>query len=91
MDDVVMFDVPPLLQLRGKKEYKKTLELFYMFTSGGKDAFKLPDLELFTSGDVAYGYPPLHVANDTARLTLGFRRVGVTWLITHEHHSFSAG
>jgi ketosteroid isomerase-like protein len=34
-DDIVMFDVPPPVQQRGREAYKKTWEQFFTYSSGG--------------------------------------------------------
>lgn len=88
--DVVMFDVPPPLQRKGLEEYKQAWELYNTYDTGGEGTFKVLDLTLFISGDVAFGFSPLHAAGATARLTLGFRKENGEWLIAHEHHSFPA-
>lgn len=88
--DVVLFDVPPPLQIKGIDDYKKAWELYFTYTSGGKDSFKLLDFDLFVGDIVAFGHSPLHVAGGTARLTLGFRKLDGKWYIAHEHHSFPA-
>ena len=89
-DDVVLFDVPPPLQIRGIEEYKKAWDLYFTFTSGGKGTFEVLDLELSVGDNVAFGHSLIHVAGSTARLTLGFRKIDGKWYIAHEHHSFPA-
>lgn len=88
--DVVLFDVPPPLQVKGLDEYRKAWELYFSYEPGGKDSFKVLDLTLFVGDTVAFGHSPLHVAGGTARLTLGFRKLDDKWYIAHEHHSFPA-
>lgn len=87
-DDVVMFDVPPPLQLKGVAEYRKAWEPFLSFV--GKDGFDVIDLVITAGRDVAFCHSLLRIgkeAEPVVRLTLGFRKVGGEWLITHEHHS----
>ncbi len=88
--DTVMFDVPPPLQRMGLEEYRAAWQLYNQYDTGGDGSFKVLDLALFISGNVAFGYSPLQVAGGTARLTLGFRKEDGEWRIAHEHHSFPA-
>jgi ketosteroid isomerase-like protein len=87
-DDIVMFDVPPPLQWRGKEAYRKTWELFFKYSSGGEGSFDLRELEITAGDSVAFAHALLDVAGSTARLTIGLRKVGGDWLIAHEHHSY---
>jgi ketosteroid isomerase-like protein len=88
-NDIVMFDVPPPLQIEGLEGYKKQWELYFQYVPhGGPGSFELVDLQLFVGGEVAFGHSLLKVAGGTARLTLGFRKIDGAWHIAHEHHSF---
>jgi ketosteroid isomerase-like protein len=75
-DDIVMFDVPPPLQVRGKEAYRKTWELFFKYSSGGEGSFDLRELEITAGDSVAFAHALLDVAGSTARLTIGLRRSG---------------
>lgn len=88
--DVVLFDVPPPLQLKGLDEYRKAWELYLSYEPGGEGTFEVLDLDLAIGDTVAFGHSPLRVAGGTARLTLGFQKIDGTWRIAHEHHSFPA-
>ena len=95
-DDVVMFDVPPPLVLRGLEEYRATWDLFYEFQKDG--VFRWDELHVEADADVAYCWglvtcggadPATHFP---VRLSIGLRRsVEHGWQVVHEHHSVPAG
>jgi ketosteroid isomerase-like protein len=87
-EDILMFDVPPPLQWKGIEAYRKTWELFFNYSDGGEGSFDLHELQISAGGTVAYAHALLDVAGNTARLTLGLKKVGDDWLIAHEHHSY---
>jgi ketosteroid isomerase-like protein len=87
-DDIVMFDVPPPVQQRGREAYKKTWELFFTYSSGGAGSFDLHELRITAGDSVVFAHALLDVAGSTARLTMGLEKVGGEWLIAHEHHSY---
>ena len=92
--DVVMFDVPAPLQVRGIDAYRRQWELF--FREQGKGAFALGEMEIAAGDDVAFAHAILTCGStDPAdqfkvRLTVGLRKVNGEWLVTHEHHSVPA-
>src|SRR5215218_9292382 len=94
-DDIVMFDVPAPLQVRGIDAYRKQCELF--FKEQGKGAFELGELEIAAGDGVAFAHAILICStSDPAsqfrvRLTVGLRKVDGDWRVTHEHHSVPAG
>jgi len=47
--DILMFDVPVPLQSKGLKEYRKTWELFFQYSSGGKNSFQLEEFQITAS------------------------------------------
>lgn len=97
-DDILMFDVPPPLRSRGIDDYMATWELF--FGSVGKPvAFGFTDIDVTAGADVAFATAIGHCANIdnsgqreplTFRLTMGLRKMGGRWIVTHEHHSLPA-
>jgi uncharacterized protein (TIGR02246 family) len=87
-DDILMFDVPPPVQWKGKEDYEKTWELFFEYSPGGEGSFDLRELQVTAGDSVAFAHALLDVAGSVARLTVGLRRVGGEWLIAHEHHSY---
>ena len=93
--DMVMFDVPPPLQLKGIEAYQASWsEFFFWLERGG--TFELSDLSITTGTDVAFCHALIHCGNPrssgrkddlTVRLTIGFKQVNGEWTIVHEHHS----
>ena len=89
--DIVMFDVPPPVQLRGLEAYQKSFEEFFGYL-GEAGTFELRELAVTASDGVAFchgliscigsGRPEL-----TLRLTVGLRKIDGQWVIAHEHHS----
>jgi len=95
--DIVMFDVPPPLQSRGLDEYKKTWDLFFGYHEPSQ-AFDIEELMITAGEDVAFAVAIMRCGSATVsgppeqggflfRLTIGLRKVGDGWRITHEHHS----
>jgi ketosteroid isomerase-like protein len=98
--DIVMFDLPPPLQGRGLKEYKETWDLFFKYHTPPQ-AFDIEELAITAGEDVAFAVAIMRCGSDTAgspavqggfpfRLTIGLRKIGGDWCITHEHHSVPA-
>jgi uncharacterized protein (TIGR02246 family) len=98
-DDIVMFDVPPPYEgVRGIDAYRDTWPGFFEWQARGA-SFEIVSLEVTAGDDVAFAYALLRCgmpdeleANpaNRLRLTLGLRRDGGRWVVTHEHHSFPA-
>jgi len=98
-DDIVMFDVPPPEQgARGLAEYRNTWPPFFEWQRSGA-VFELESLEVTAGEDVAFAWAllrcgmPAELAehpDSRLRLTLGLRRERGTWVVSHEHHSFTA-
>jgi ketosteroid isomerase-like protein len=92
--EMVMFDLPPPLQLRGMGEYKKTWDLFFKFHRPSQ-AFDIEELTITAGADVAFAVAIMRCGTGKAggflfRLTIGLRNVDGYWLIAHEHHSLPA-
>src|SRR5664279_6265752 len=95
--DIVMFDVPPPNQgVRGIQAYRDTWPPFFAWQAGGA-VFDIEELDVVAGGDVAFAYgllrcgTPADFAHDPAqrlRLTIGLRKIGGSWIVVHEHHSF---
>lgn len=93
--DVLMFDVPPPLQIRGAEEYQESWPaLFEWF--GSKGRFDLDELEVVAGREVAYAHGVVNCAGVNpdgsedpivVRLTMCLRKVDGAWTVTHEHHS----
>jgi len=84
---IVMFDVPEPIQARGIDEYRETWELFFAFSQGGINSFRLHQLEVTAAESVAFAHSLIDVGDIKCRLTIGLRKINGEWLITHEHHS----
>ena len=96
--DIVMFDVPPPYQgVRGIDAYRDTWPPFFQWQASGA-VFEIESLAVTAGAEVAFAYALLRcgTASDLARdpeqrlrLTVGLRKTGGRWIVTHEHHSFS--
>lgn len=96
--DILMFDVPPPFLSRGLDAYMQTWELF--FSCAEKPvAFGFEDVEITAGSDVAFVTARGKCINIDRqgdreplefRLTMGLRKIGGNWRITHEHHSLPA-
>ncbi len=97
-DDIVMFDVPPPEEgVRGVAEYTRTWPPFFEWQASGA-VFEIVRLEVTAGDDVAFAYAllrcgtPDEFETDPARrlrLTVGLRKEGGRWVVSHEHHSFT--
>ena len=97
-DDVQMFDVPPPNEVRGIDAYRETWPPFFEWLSRGA-VFELVSLDVTAGADVAFATALLRCGTEEGlrrdpdtrlRLTVGLRREGGRWLVSHEHHSFPA-
>jgi uncharacterized protein (TIGR02246 family) len=95
---ILMFDVPPPFQSRGIDAYMATWETFFA-ASEKPVTFNFTDVEITAGVDVAFATAVGHcvtVSKDGQRepldfrLTMGLRKIGRRWRITHEHHSLPA-
>jgi uncharacterized protein (TIGR02246 family) len=98
-DDVLMFDVPPPVAVRGISAYQDTWPPFFKALTEGKGAFDIAELNITAGDAVAFATALLRCGSteelakdDTPRLrlTIGLRKVEGAWKIGHEHHSFPA-
>jgi len=97
-DDIVMFDVPPPNEVRGIEAYRETWPPFFEWQRRGA-AFEIVSLDVTAGADVAFATALLRCGtdeelskdpNNRLRLTVGLRKEGGRWVISHEHHSFPA-
>src|SRR3546814_785397 len=95
-DDMLMFDVPPPVEIRGIDGYRQTWSPFFDWLKNG-GTFEIAWLDVTAGEDVAYATALLRCGrtDDLAvapeprlRLTVGLRREAGRWLIAHEHRSF---
>lgn len=94
-DDIVMFDVPPPNEVRGKAAYRETWPVFFEYQK--RAVFEIVTLEVTAGSDVAFAHALLrcgtgegfrHDPNNRLRLTIGLRKQNGRWTVAHEHHSF---
>ncbi len=96
-DDIVMFDVPPPQEgVRGIEAYRETWPPFFQWQAQGA-MFEIVSLDVTAGADVAFAYALLRCGSpeelaqrpdQRLRLTVGLRKEGGRWTVTHEHHSF---
>ena len=94
--DMIMFDVPPPLQLRGIAAYEESWPQFFD-ASPRPIKFDIIDLKITAGQDVAFAVALMRCAMTEGgnvdrdfRLTIGLRRINGQWIVTHEHHSVPA-
>jgi len=95
---IVMFDVPPPEQgVRGIDAYRETWPGFFAWQASGA-VFEIESLEVTAGADVAFAFALLRcgtpgqferMPEQRLRLTIGLRKAGGRWTVTHEHHSFA--
>jgi ketosteroid isomerase-like protein len=95
-NDMVMFDVPPPLHLRGIAAYEASWPQFFD-ASPKPIRFDIMDLQITAGSDVAFAVALMRCAMIEGgnvdldfRLTVGLRKIGGQWIVTHEHHSVPA-
>jgi uncharacterized protein (TIGR02246 family) len=96
-EDIVMFDVPPPYDgVRGMRAYRECWAPFFDYLRAGA-AFDLLELDVTAGDDVGFARALLRCGtpaeveknpDNRLRVTVGLRKSGDRWLITHEHHSF---
>ena len=95
-DDIVMFDVPPPNELRGRAAYRDTWPPFFAYQKNGA-TFEIVSLEVTAGNDVAFAHALLRCGTvdelrkdpgNRLRLTIGLRKENGRWAVAHEHHSF---
>jgi ketosteroid isomerase-like protein len=98
-DDVVMFDVPPAVAVRGISAYRETWLPFFRWLREGNGTFDIVNLDITAGDTVAFATALLRCGSKAElarnkrsrlRLTIGLRKVHDRWRIAHEHHSFPA-
>jgi uncharacterized protein (TIGR02246 family) len=96
-DEIVMFDVPPPDRgVRGIDAYRETWPPFFEWQRRGA-SFEIEELDVTAGEDVAFAHALLRCGTpeelerdpeNRLRLTIGLRKQGGRWVVTHEHHSF---
>ena len=97
-EDIVMFDVPPPDNgVRGIDAYRETWPPFFGWLRSGA-SFDIVELDVTAGDEVAYVWALLRCGTEDEfrkdpdnrlRLTIGLRRDGGRWVVSHEHHSFT--
>jgi ketosteroid isomerase-like protein len=95
-----MFDVPPPERgVRGIDAYRQTWPGFFEWQASGA-VFEIESLDVTVGVDVAFAFALLRCGTpeqfedkpeQRLRLTIGLRKIGGRWTVTHEHHSFADG
>jgi uncharacterized protein (TIGR02246 family) len=95
--DIVMFDVPPPKEgVRGIDAYRETWPPFFEWQRRGA-VFDIVELDITAGEDVAFAHALLRCGTAEEldrdpdlrlRLSVGLRKDGDRWIVTHEHHSF---
>jgi uncharacterized protein (TIGR02246 family) len=97
-DDIVMFDVPPPNEVRGTDAYRETWPPFFEWLRRGA-SFELVSLDVTAGEEIAFATALLRCGTEEElrkdpenrlRLTVGLRKEGGRWIVSHEHHSFPA-
>ncbi len=93
--DIVVYDLAPPLQYEGTVAYGKNWA-DWLPSFQGPIGYEIRDLNITAGGDVAFcrslnritGARTSGEETDVwVRATAGFRKIGGTWMITHEHFS----
>lgn len=96
-EDMVMFDVPPPVIVKGIDAYRATWPEFFKWQREGEGSFDIVSLDITAGDQVAFATAVLRCGSkeelrkdDTPRLrlTIGLRKDNGRWQIAHEHHSF---
>lgn len=95
--DIVMYDVPPPYEgVRGMDAYTASWPPFFEWQAQG-GSFDIESLDVTAGDDVAFAHGLLRCGTPEEfernpdirlRLTIGLRKQGDRWEVTHEHHSF---
>ncbi len=93
--DILVFDLAPPLQYKGAVAYRKNwADWFPSFQ--GPVGYEIRDLTITTGGDVAFCRSLNRITGTRTsgentdvwvRATVGFRKIGGKWMVTHEHFS----
>jgi uncharacterized protein (TIGR02246 family) len=99
VEDMVMFDVPPPVELRGINAYRDSWLAFFEWLENESGTFEIVRLDVTAGDTVAFATALLRCGSKASlakddtpqlRLTIGLRKIDGAWKIAHEHHSFPA-
>ena len=65
-DDIVMYDVPEPIQVKGIDAYKEMWKLFFEHNAAGPDRFRLSDVQVVAGDDIAYAHGLLTIGGGDA-------------------------
>ena len=83
-EDILLFDMPPPMQIKGLAEYKKGWE---HCPEDASSTFSMTELEIVADEKVAFCHAILGMKECKFRLTMGLRKKEGEWWIVHEHYS----
>ena len=98
-EDMVMFDVPPPVELLGIDAYQDSWPPFFKWLENESGTFEIVRLDVTAGDTVAFATALLRCGSKASlekdntaqlRLTVGLRKIDGAWKIAHEHHSFPA-
>ncbi len=98
-EDMLMFDVPPPVVVRGIDAYRETWPAFFKWQREADGSFEIVSLNITAGDQVAFATGVLRCGSKAEltkdstprlRLTVGLRKENGRWQIAHEHHSFPA-
>jgi ketosteroid isomerase-like protein len=86
---IVKFDLaPPLLLTGPEASDAEALRAWFASHPGGPIDYEIRDLTVTAGGDVAFCHSLNHLGGALwFRSTIGLRKIGGAWRITHEHNS----
>ena len=93
--ELVVFNVVPPLRDKGIEANRKSWREWFDSFKGGID-YEVRELTVVGHDDVAFSHSLNHVAGESRdsgrvdgwiRVTVGYRKAGGKWLVTHEHVS----
>ena len=93
--DVTTFDIVPPLSMHGAENYKKGWDMWFDSIEGPIE-YEIRNPQITASNDVAFCHSLNRVSSVSKkagkeetwlRATVGFKKIGGEWLVTHEHVS----
>ena len=86
---IVKFDLPPPLVYTGPEARDaEALRAWFASHPGGPIDYQIRDLTVAAGGGVAFCHSLIQLGGALwFRSTIGLRKIGGVWLITHEHNS----
>lgn len=86
---IVKFDLPPPLQYTGPAARDaQALRAWFASHPGERIDYEVRDLTITADGDVAFCHSLNHLGGALwFRSTIGLRKIGGQWKVTHEHNS----